>query len=78
MRGAAYVAYYPAQLRSQTLQGPVGTVELFGVCIALMADQRYLADARIRLAQLKAEPLGQPHQMRAGGCGTAMWHRSGR
>ena len=56
------VADGTAQIGLQPAQRPVGALELFGVGIALMGDQRLLADPHIGLAQVEADPLGQPHQ----------------
>ena len=46
----------------QPAQASVGALELLGMGIALMLDQRQLADPRIGLAQLDAACAGQPHQ----------------
>ena len=56
------VARDPAEIGSDRLQRPVGALELFGVGIALMGDQRVFADPLVGLAQLNAGFLGQPHQ----------------
>ena len=51
-----------AEIGSDRLQRPVGALELFGVGLALMGDQRVFADPLVGLAQLNAGFLGQPHQ----------------
>ena len=45
------VAEDPAQIGSHAAQRPVGALELLGVGVALMGDQRVFADARVGLAQ---------------------------
>ena len=44
------------------LQRPVGALELLGVGVALMGDQRMFADPLVGLAQLDASFPGQLHQ----------------
>ena len=56
------VAEDPAEIGSHAAQRPVGALELLGVGVALVGDQRVLADPLIGLAQPHAVPLGQPHQ----------------
>jgi hypothetical protein len=51
-----------AEIGSDRLQRPVGALELFGVGLALMGDQRVFAGPLVGLAQLNAGFLGQPHQ----------------
>src|SRR5579872_5696240 len=63
---ASDVADDTAEIGSERLQGPVGALELLGVGIALVLDQRELANPCIGLAQLDAMPLRQPHQDLAG------------
>ena len=59
---AADVADDAAEIGPERAQRPVGALELLGVGIALVLDQRELADPRIGLAQGDAVLLGQPHQ----------------
>ena len=59
---AGDVANDPAEIGAQRLQRPVGALELFGVGIALMGDERPLAHPLVRLAQLDAGRLRQPCQ----------------
>src|SRR5271154_5875262 len=59
---AADVANDPAKIGAQRLQRPVGALELFGVGMALVGDERPLAHPLVRLAQLDAGLLRQPHQ----------------
>jgi hypothetical protein len=56
------VALDPAKICAQFAQRLVRALELLGVRIALMGDQRMLADALIGLAQSHAVLLRQPHQ----------------
>ena len=56
------VARDPAEIGSDRLQRPVGALELFGVGIAVMGDQRVFTDPLVGLAQLNAGFLRQPHQ----------------
>ena len=44
------VARHPAQIRAQGPQRPIGALELFGVGVALMGDQRAFADTLVGLA----------------------------
>ena len=46
------VADDPAEIGSDRLQRPVGALELLGVGVALMGDQRMFADPRVGLAKL--------------------------
>src|SRR5499433_3987177 len=62
------VADDAAQIGLEPAQASVGALELMGMGIALMLDQRQLADPRIGLAQLDTD-------MRA--LGLTAWHRSG-
>ena len=48
------VAHDPAEIGADRLQRPVGALELLGVGVALMGDQRVFADPRIGLAQVDA------------------------
>ena len=48
--------------RADAPQGSVGPLELLGVGIALVPDQRDLADPHVRLAQGHAPRLGEAHQ----------------
>ena len=57
------VAHDAAQKRADCAQRPVGALELLGVCIALMRDQRVLANTLIGLAQIEAMLFGQAHQL---------------
>jgi hypothetical protein len=59
---AADVPSDPPQIDPQLPQHPVGTLELFGVRVALMLHQGELADPRKGLPQPDAMLLGQPHQ----------------
>src|SRR5262245_10005152 len=59
---AADVANDATEIGLELAKGPLGTLELMGMGIALVLDQRQLADARIALAQRHAMPLGQPYQ----------------
>ena len=59
------VARDPAEIGADRLQRPVRALELFGVGIALMNDQRMFADPLVGLAQLDASFPGQPHHPRA-------------
>ena len=56
------VADDAAQIGPQRLQGSIGALELLGMGIALMLDQRELAHSSIGLAQRHGVPLGEPHQ----------------
>lgn len=62
----SYVADDAAKIGLERLQGPVGALELLGVSVALMLDQRELAHAGIGLAQLDAIAIRQPDQDFAG------------
>jgi len=44
------VARDPAEIGADRLQRPVGALELLGVGVALMGDQRMFADPRVGLA----------------------------
>ena len=44
------VANDPAEIAADRLQRPVGALELLGVGVALMGDQRAFADPRVGLA----------------------------
>jgi hypothetical protein len=70
------VARDPAEIGSDRLQHPVGALELFGVGIALMGDQRVFADPLVGLAQLNAGFLGQSAVARAPDA--SAWRRSER
>jgi hypothetical protein len=59
---AGDVADHAAEISFELLRGPVGALELLGVGIALMLDQRELAHPRIGLAQFDAMPFRQPYQ----------------
>ena len=63
---AGDVADDTAEIGFELPQSSVGALELLGVGIALMLDQRELAHPRIGLAQLDAAALGQAHQDLAG------------
>jgi hypothetical protein len=52
------VANDPAEISLELAQRAIGALELPGMGIALMHDERALADALVGLAQLDAEPLG--------------------
>ncbi len=56
------VANDPAEIGSDRLQRPVGALELLGVGVALMGDQRIFADPLVGLAQFDARSFGQLHQ----------------
>ena len=56
------IARHPAEIGADRPQRPVGTLELLGVRIALMGDQRMLADPLVGLAQPDAGLLRQLHQ----------------
>ena len=59
---AADVADDPAEIGADRPERPVGALELLGVGVALMLDQRIFADALVGLAQREAVLLGQPDQ----------------
>jgi len=59
------VAPHAAQIGAQLAQFAVGALELLGVGVALMRDQRVFSDAFKRLTQDDALPLGQLHQLLA-------------
>jgi len=59
---AGDVANDAPEHRTQAPQGPVRPLELLSVGVALMPDQRDLADPRIGLAQPHPVPLGQTDQ----------------
>ena len=61
-RLANEVAADPAKIGADRPQRPIGALELFGVSVALMGDQRMLADPLIGLAQGNAGLLRQPDQ----------------
>lgn len=63
---AHYVAHHAAKIRAQCLQRPVGAPELFRVSVALMRDQRVLANTLVGLPQDDAVLFGQPRQLLAG------------
>jgi hypothetical protein len=63
---AGNVADDAAQIGLELAQSPVGAVELAGMGIALVLDERELADPRVRLAQFHAQPLGELHQLLTG------------
>ena len=56
------VADDAAQIGLEPAQASVGALELMGMGIALMLDQRQLADPRIGLAQLDTDMRGKPYQ----------------
>ena len=56
------VADDAAQIGLEPAQASVGALELMGMGIALMLDQRQLADPRIGLAQLDTNMRGKPYQ----------------
>ncbi len=56
------VAEHAAQIGPQCPQRPVGALELFGVGVTLMRDQRVFVDARVGLAQNDTMLPGQGHQ----------------
>ena len=56
------VANDPAEIGSDRLQRSVGALELLGVSVARMGDQRMFADALVGLAQFDARSFGQLHQ----------------
>ena len=56
------VARDPAEIGADRPQRPVGALELLGVGIALVGDQRVLADPLIGLAQAHAGLPGELHQ----------------
>jgi len=56
------VADHSAELGLQCSQSSSRALELFGVCIALLLDERVLADPRIGLPQIDAELLRKAHQ----------------
>ena len=61
------VARDPAEIEiADRLQRPVGALELLGVGIPLMGDQRMFADPLVGLAQPDAGLLRQLHQALAG------------
>jgi hypothetical protein len=60
------VARDPAEISADRLQRPVGALELLGVGIPLMGDQRMFADPLVGLAQPDAGLLRQLHQSLAG------------
>jgi hypothetical protein len=62
------VAHDPAEIGADRLQRPVGALELFGMRVTLMGDQRMLADTLVGLAQLDAELPGQLRQSLARPC----------
>src|SRR5215831_14680674 len=59
---SADVADDAAQIGLELAQASVGTLELLGMGIALMLDQRQLADPRIGLAQLDTGMRGKSYQ----------------
>ena len=60
------VARDPAEIGADRPERPVGALELLGVGIALMGDQRMFAHPRVGLAKLDAGPPGQLRQTLAG------------
>ena len=56
------VADDAAQIGLELAQASVGTLELMGMGVALMLDQRELPDPRIGLAQLDTDLRGKPDQ----------------
>ena len=50
------------QIGLEPAQASVGALELMGMGIALMLDQRQLADPRIGLAQFDTDMRGKPYQ----------------
>ena len=60
------VARDPAEIGADRPERPVGALELLGVGIALMGDQRMFADPLVGLAQPDAGLSGQLHQALAG------------
>ncbi len=60
------VAHHAAQLRSQSFQRSIGTFDLLGMRVTLVADQRGFADTLKGLAQGNAVPLGLADQVHAG------------
>ncbi len=59
---AGDVANGPAERGLEPARRLVGPLELLGVRIALVPDQRQLADPHIGLAQIQPRLYGQPHQ----------------
>ena len=59
---AADVAHHPPEIGAQRPQGAPGALELPGMGMALMADQRALADPLVGLTQRHAMLVGQRHQ----------------
>lgn len=51
-----------AEIGLELAQALVGALELLGMGVGLLLDQRQLADAGIGMAQAHAELFGQPHQ----------------
>jgi hypothetical protein len=74
------VARDPAEIGADRPQRPVGALELLGVGVALMGDQRVFADPLIGLAQAHAsflrqlrQPLARPmHELGVGRKSTAL------
>lgn len=62
---APNVADHAAEIGPQRLERPAGALELLGVGIALMLNQRELAHPRIGLTQAHPMALRQPHQLLA-------------
>ena len=60
------VANDAAEKGLQRLQRSPRPFELFGVRVALLLDERELADARIGLAQAHAMLFGKPHEALSG------------
>jgi hypothetical protein len=56
------IARDPAEIGADRPERPLGTLELLGVGIALMGDQRMFADPRVGLAKLNAGLPVQLHQ----------------
>src|SRR5260370_15912184 len=56
------IADHPTKVGLELAQAPVGALKLVRMGVALMLDQRQLANAPIGLTQLHAEFVGQSHQ----------------
>ena len=56
------VARDPTEISADRPRRPVGALELLGVGVALMGDQRVFADPLVGLAKLDARLPGQPRQ----------------
>src|SRR5215831_12941537 len=62
LRARDHVADDAAQIGLEPAQASVGALELMGMGIALMLDQRQLPDPRIALTQLDTDMRGKPYQ----------------